>query len=130
MRLSFCRDRHSVFILILAASIGIATGAGLVYWSAAATSGIGSQSGGYNALTLGAVRQVTAVGSTDGPGGCTGPGSGLTEYCYTFGFVGFPGGLAFAQGNRIGVTGFGSTANMKFGLQSLSSKFVTSNATF
>jgi hypothetical protein len=69
-------------------------------------------------LELTSPTQVIAVGGAGGPGGCSAPGPGLTEYCYTFGLVNMAGSLLIA------ITDSGSverptTADVTFSIRGL-----------
>lgn len=70
---------------------------------------------------------VTAVGITNGPGGCSGPGLGGTEYCYTFGLLFEPGSLLLAAVAGDGSIVYETTGDVSFQIQALYSE---TNVTF
>jgi len=69
----------------------------------------------------------TAHGTTNGTGGCSGPGPGETEYCYPFDLINAPGGLLLGPDASDGSVIYETTADASF---LLLLPYSTVNATF
>jgi hypothetical protein len=69
-------------IVVAAALVAASAGIGTYLWVRSQAQSYGpTSSEGLQALPVG---EVTASNNSNGPGGCSAPGLGLTEYCYTF----------------------------------------------
>ncbi|MCI4368981.1 MAG: hypothetical protein L3K09_05405 [Thermoplasmata archaeon] len=72
----------------------------------------------------GLIHPITANGTTDGPGGCSGPGAGLTEYCFVFRFLP-QGTLGLARAVSGGTVVRPTTADVRFELRDSAGSNVT-----
>lgn len=119
-------NRHALFAVILVAMVVIAAVGAVAYW----WSTIQTQSAPptrYGPLDPSNVALVTATGESNGPGGCSAPGIGHTEYCYTFGLIFQGGSLALAQVTAEASIVYETTADVSFLVQS---PFSGANLTF
>ena len=117
---------HALLAVIVVAIVVIAAVGSLAYWwSTLQTQSVPPTR--YGGLMPINVASVTATGDTNGPGGCSAPGVGHTEYCYIFGLAFLPGSLAVALGAGDASVIYETTADVSFLVQSI---YTGANLTF
>jgi hypothetical protein len=107
---------HGPFALIVVAIVLIASVGTVVYWwSSLQTQSVPPTR--YDAFAPIHLASVTTSGNTNGPGGCSGPGPGHTEYCYTFGLAFEPESLLIALDASPASVVYETTADASFVVQ-------------
>jgi hypothetical protein len=113
------RREASITIVVVVAVVITAAGIGAYLWS-----GFQSQPNPptrYDGLFILNPTSVIVVGDTRGPGGCSSPGSGVTEYCYTAGLVYQPGSLLLGPRITAATMIYETTADASFWISDFSS---------
>jgi hypothetical protein len=108
-----------VVVVLVAATVAFAVTGSVAYWWVTTHPFTPNEPSPSPVLVPENVTQITAYGTSDGPGGCSGPGLGATEYCYTFGFFDIGGFVPIATAHSESTSSV-TTASTSFYIQAFS----------
>lgn len=112
-------SRRRKLLTILVVAVVLVAGAvfGYYWFFAPFSSTSGTASSRSPAIGLQNSTLVAAAGEVNGPGGCSAPGAGKIEYCYSFDVVFIPGSQLVSAGQPTSNVASISTANVTFAIQ-------------
>jgi hypothetical protein len=116
------RGRESPLRLAIVVAIALVAAAGLTaYWWYSSQPQSSAETSRGPGVAIAGPALMTTSGTSNGPGGCSAPDNGLTEYCYTFLLLGVGGSPAISTDVEMGTVELLTTASVNFTVQTVSS---------